>query len=354
MLKNKVFSEQRSFYERRTTRPILNLGSNELIHPEVMDLHTDILYDSASQHLNRYPIHIDAVTQCAMTLSRSQDEILFSPGSDAAIRAFAYVLKNMNISRIILPIPSYPAWAQVAAQNNIEVESFALAGKRDIDIDRLIKLIKNGSPSLVVVTAPNAPIGSDSLHIDDLIYIDKLCRSLNSLLVVDLCYAVFNNDIRQINIMTSQMITIFSASKSFGLASSRIAAITGPTYILQELALFGLENSVSQHALDCFAYALSNWGQYEKIWHDISVIRNNIRTELLYKGMEVPKSEANFLHIVLPTEKAEDIYYSLLKHGIRTKINTAIPWNTSIRFTIADHPMMELALSTIINTWRGH
>ncbi|WGD37592.1 aminotransferase class I/II-fold pyridoxal phosphate-dependent enzyme [Lysinibacter sp. HNR] len=335
-------------FERRGVRSGINLGSNELQHPQLSNLHT--LFNPRVTPLNFYPVHSQAATEIAAFIGRPEEQLIFSPGSDAAIRAIVGVAQSRGFKKLLYLSPAYPAWKQAATLYNLPFDTVVISGEREKDFEHLVSRI--GAQTIVAVTWPNAPVAHGSFSVDELFALDARCREQGSELVVDLCYAPFfapRHDLKQI---MSSLNTVFTSSKAFGLAAARAAIVTGAPENISHLAVAGIENGVSQHALDLMRQCFASYSQYEPIWNDITQERDKVRQELLSIGMEVPTSEANFLHVFLTQEKAERIAQHLLQLGIRTKVNTALNWHTSIRFSIALDQIMGQLISELTGAWK--
>jgi len=343
-------AEYRSFYGRRDSRPRLNLGSNELLNPRLQALQTLRMGESESP-LNLYPLHGAAIRDASSAFGRSADELLLAPGSDAAIRGWLAVARKRGLGRLVLPVPSYPAWEQASDLYDIEIEPIPLMGDNAADFAAIARAAEL-RPSLVALTLPNAPIAHGSLSAGQALALNDICVNAGSVLVVDLCYAPFHLSADDLVLLTSRLNTILTFSKAFGLASARIATMTGAPAIVDLLATAGVENAVSQLALDHLRLALSQMDSYRSIWSETIVARDYLRQILLGEAIVVPESEANFIHAVVDPGHGVRIVQSLEEVGIRVKTATATPWRSTVRFAVPYPRDVAEVASKILEAWR--
>lgn len=307
-------------HRRRSKDTRVNLSSNELRHPAVNELVKKMFSNFDYRDLIRYPIYDSAICCGAEFFGFNPTEVLLSPGSDAAIRMLLMIFRGSGYS-IILQEPNYEAWTTGPEIRKWPVTKVPSPdGTANGSIEALLRAIGNSSPCIVVISWPNSP-GGYAPDLASVTELSRKCQRHGHFLVVDACYAGFFCNLREIFQMAARhCLVLMSWSKLFGVAGGRLALLAGAYDILELFIKHGLEQHVGVPMLCVFSNTPLVYENFRVIWREISEQRTFIQSTLRARGLRIPDSGGNFLHVDCSTaEKAESITRRLSIAGFRVR-----------------------------------
>ncbi len=324
---------------RRPRNHRTNLSSNELIHPGIGALIAEAMSEFSAEAVRHYPNFADRVPRIAHRLGVPSGELVLTPGSDAVLRQACHLLARRRNGRftIFLQHPNYYCWEQMAAPTGPRLQPIPWSPEGEGG-SALISAARKARGALIAVSVPNGPVGG-SLEENQLDTLIKVASRNKHLIVLDACYQAFAGDWRKwIARRGDHVLVVQSFSKSHGLAGARVAAAFGSPSLIEELADTRIEHAVSMPAMILLEALLERTGVFEEIWSDIRRCRQATEARLREAGLDVPSSDANFVHVRLGTAaRAEEVVRVFDAQGVRIKSLGDYSGHVgSIRYTIGD------------------
>jgi histidinol-phosphate aminotransferase len=321
--------------------PRLNLSSNELIHPDAVELLSTISSRLSSDLWYRYPAATDTAARISAYLGCHPDELAMTPGSDSALRLVCQYFARSTGGRgtVLLQDPNYVAWEQEARLLGLRVHRVSLDdGGPDEQARRLVDIAAVTRGQLIAVSVPNAPAGGSlPAHIVD--ELAALARENDHLLVIDSAYQVFQGSVtEQVARRSERVVVVQTLSKSHGLAGARMAVLCTEPTLLAAIAPQSLEHCVSAPAMLAARIAVDHHDRFAAIWQEIAEVREHAMTALP-EGISVPwPSGGNFLTVrVGSSDDAATTVAALSVAGVRVRDLSALPGLAGcLRFTVAD------------------
>jgi histidinol-phosphate aminotransferase len=229
---------------------LLNLSSNELLHPELGPLLEGPLRLLEPASVAAYPAYAGAIRHLAEHHGIEASCLLVSAGSDDAIRliieAFAAPRGSM-----ILQVPNYEGWRRHAELRGVQVHEVRFGGDvaERYTMRQFRKFLTAGTPAIVAVSNPNGPTGF-TFAPETLAELSAICARQGHLFVIDECYVTFAAPLQRRPLgCANHEIRIQTLSKGYGLAGARIATVIASPGVADYLARFRPENAVSGPAI---------------------------------------------------------------------------------------------------------
>ncbi|OJW51060.1 MAG: hypothetical protein BGO67_12065 [Alphaproteobacteria bacterium 41-28] len=225
------------------------------------------------------------------------ENILFTAGSmeglDLILRTFAEPNKDI----ICVTSPSFSAYTHWALIHNLAVKKIPLLGDNlnQIDKEEIIQL----NPKITFLCDPNNPTGTKLT--DETI--QKLCSSLDGLVIVDEAYIEFSDQPSSIFYLNKykNLIILRTFSKAWALAGVRCGAIIADKSIINALRYVQLPFSFSSSSQEKVEERLLNPEETFASWQIIKKNRKEMLVELsnLRDVAKVFMSDTNFIMLVL-------------------------------------------------------
>ena len=234
----------------------------------------------------------------------TSENVLFTAGSMEGLDLILRTFCEPNKDIICVPTPSFSAYEHWALLHNLQVKKISLFGD---NLDQLaLEDIITINPKMIFICDPNNPTGT-KLKFET---IQKLCSSLEGLVVVDEAYIEFSNQASSIFYLNQykNLIILRTFSKAWGLAGVRCGAIIAEKSIIHALRYVQLPFALSSLSQTAVKEQLLNPEPVFDSWKKIIEERENLTHHLSsLKGItKIFKSETNFIMIVL-----EDFYRTL-------------------------------------------
>lgn len=345
----------RNFYRRALPRDedrLVNLKSNELLHPALPPLLADGLAALSGEAIGRYP-RLGSLLQLLARHHRVPAEsIVLSGGSDVVIRMLAYAIGSER-GPLILQSPNYEAWEAQRALLGLKVVrvEFGTPARGEFAFPALEAAAARENSGLVVISNPNGPTGW-SLSEAEVLRLADLAAEREHLLVVDECYGAFGGlDHLRLLGVRQHVVVLHSYSKVFGMAGARLAATVGPAWAVAALRAWQPEGTVSAAAVVLVQHMIAHLDVLEAVWSDIAATRTWFARSLeaLDQRWLCLPSGGNFVNVRMPTpDDARGLHERLLAEGIRTRaMNGVAGLDGCVRFTIADHDTMKRVLKVV-------
>ncbi|MFD1708573.1 pyridoxal phosphate-dependent aminotransferase [Siminovitchia sediminis] len=283
-------------YRKSDYRKVINLSSNELRNEKVTDLFKEFILKKSVSDIFAYPYPHDVEKKVAQHFGLPAESVLLSAGSDDAIKTIIQALAGKT-KKMIIQTPNYENYTVYGQLNNIQITPIEWYFDSDSFLQDLLTTIKASSQSLVVVTTPNGWTGR-SLRFEELEKIVHLSKIHGHLVCVDLAYMSFSKlDYIPLLQEYSNLVFVYSFSKSMGLAGFRIGAVFSNERIISYLKKWRTNNPINRFALEFLDYCINRIEIIEKMQHELIEARTKWEKNIvsLNMGVKPAKTETNFL-----------------------------------------------------------
>ena len=281
---------------------------------------------------NRYPDPRQKALKKALSELKNipQDQIFIGNGSDEVIDLIFRVFGNPGTNSVILCPPTYGMYEVSANINDIRVIAIPLRDDFQLDIDAILKRIRNdNSVKLIFVCSPNNPTGNTLRDIDTIL------DNFNGIVVIDEAYIDFCPESSHLgNIQRyPNLIIMQTFSKAWALAGARVGIAYAQPEIIALMNKTKPPYNVSKLNQEAALKALAKK----------KTTNNRITTILEQKKLlnkELPKisfvkkvypSDANFLLVEM--ENANAVYNRLVEKKVITR-NRSSQVKNCIRITV--------------------
>ena len=234
------------------------------------------------------------VNKLASWLKVSSENIYVTAGSDAAIKNIfeTYIDYGDNI---LIQDPCwrmYEVYSNIYGANQIKVP---YSKNLEIDVSKIIKIIKSGNIKLLALANPNQPTGT--IFIDSEIEeILRVSAEENVIVLMDEAYHLFSNQTAiQFVEKFDNLIVVRTFSKAFGLAGLRVGYCVANPSRINELKLLRPVTDANSLGLKCAVYVLNNINWIKSRIESFISGRNYIFKNLTLSGIHTFPSHGNFL-----------------------------------------------------------
>ncbi len=291
-----------------------------------------------------YP-HYGRLTEEIAKYTKTEAEwIKVTNGADEALYSLmqAYLSEKDEMITVKPSFSMPKIYAEIAGAKVVEIE---YKKRWKFPIEEFIKeLESNKKIKIVHLTSPNNPTGECITRVNA----EKIIKAAkNKLVIFDETYAGYCSESMISEVRKYDNIAIVkSLSKDFALAGLRIGyIITNPERIKI------LKRVISPYSVNIAAAvgaeaALKDIKHIEKIKTEIEKSKEILTNGLKKLKFEVYPSEANFI-LFNAGEKAEYVYHTLLKHGIKVRRFSDEGMKDLIRITAPDTKSAKKIISLI-------
>ena len=295
---------------------ILNANESPYNPPkEVIDLFKKELN---KVEFNRYP-DMDERELCssiAKHFNVNSDNVTIGVGSDELLDCVfrAVIDKGDKVVSFSPSFSMYKVFTELVGGEFIGVydENYK------IDVDNIIKAIKENNPKLVLICSPNNPTG-EYLEEND---VRRIVESTDALVLLDLAYIDFSKyDYTRLAMEYDNVISFRTFSKAMSLPSIRCGYAISNSDNIDMINVIKAPYSVTTISQILANIAINNYDLYKNQIELIKDERKRLFVELNNLGFKVFDSEANFI-FVLMDDKYNDIllqnkiYIRKFKSGI--------------------------------------
>lgn len=333
-------------------RQLINMGSNELVHDALPRMHRTLVDDQGP--LEAYPRPEAAVHSIAASLNVDPAGLVVLPGSHVGISFLVADIAQSRHRDLFFSKYEYAAWNTSARL--LRMRDCPLPSERLGLIDAAVSAGATNAPSVVALSWPNGPTGR-SHTLKEVLDLIHLCRTAGTEVVVDGCYAAFDQGINSLLAAAEAGATVLiSSSKMFGIAGLRSALMLTTPERAARVRGLGIEDAVSRPSLAASVQCWTDIERWESVWSDIVTARQSLLDALRQQSLTVPDSGGNFLHLQTPTaEASRRLSAGLAERGYRVKAEMAAPLMHSARFAVGNGQTFEsfcLALYDVIDLER--
>lgn len=361
-LKDNCGSHSPSVYDLTKKFPNINLKIDAcfLCNPYAFDLSYNYIKKIDLESSIRYypPQNHETAKYVAQYRDISADRLVVGNG---AMEIIENIIKNIQNKKILIPIPTFSAYYELASIRN-EVVFFQLK-KEDgfqIDVEKLQTYINTEKVDYIILVNPSNPSGFH-LSVDDIIQIHSNIRE-EQILLIDESFIDFATDCGSIEAYAENyenIIVVRSLSKDFGIAGMRLGYGFFPRNIKDEIIKAGFLWNSNGLAFN-FLKLLTDSDfirKYENLKEQYKIIRDNFYTELnRIPYLKVYPSQANFLLIETTFDCSFLFTKLLMHHGIYVRmLNDRIGLNGNfIRIACKTRSENKIITKAILNEVNGN
>lgn len=239
--------------------------------------------------------------------------ILMGNGSDELI----YYLITTFGGPVVYPKPTFVMYDIIARALGERAVGVALDDSFDLDLNAMLRAIKQHRPKLVFLSSPNNPTGN-CFGTDRIMRVME-AASKSGIVVVDEAYQPYSSEEGMIGLMEDyKNLAILRTLSKVGLAALRVGYLIADAEIIAEVNKVRLPynlNGLSQKAAHDALEDRKGMAMY------ISAViaeRGRLYSAMCkIKGISPYPTEANF--ILFKTERPNDLHAALLKRGVLIK-----------------------------------
>lgn len=244
-------------WTRGASRPTnaLWLDKNENLDPAMAALLRGFLADMPTSVLAAYPDAGPTYRKLAVHLGCDAANLLFTAGSDGAIRLVfeAFVSPGDAVIHTSPTFAMYPVYARMFGARAIPMEYELRDGGPVLPLDRLHDAIRRERPRLICLPNPDSPTGT-ALSLDELEAVIAAAAAAGSVILIDEAYHPFHDDtaLPWIGRFPNLVVTRTFA-KAWGMAGARVgfaAAHPEMATILHKMRPMYEVNGIGLHLVD--------------------------------------------------------------------------------------------------------
>ena len=278
-----------------------------------------------ARELSTYPDYGELKDALAKYAGVSQEQLLITPGSDAAIEHVARAYAGGG-GEAVLPVPTFYGYESTLERVGAKMVPIPYEEKDGRFIFPLAKTIEalNGSAKVLFLCHPNNPLGC-SLSNEDISALFAAVRGSNTILVSDEAYFEFSSGITFFSHLAElpNLIIIRTLSKAFGLSGARIGYAIATPEIIKKLEQLMLPWPVAHPSVTA-TLALLTCADKVKARREVVITAREhfIETLRTLSGIFAYPSETNFVLVRVPNaERARD---ALLSQNIRVALGESM------------------------------
>jgi histidinol-phosphate aminotransferase len=277
--------------------------------------------------LNRYPDPEAKTLKKALAkdLKVTDKNILFGNGSDELI----YYLITTLGGPVLFPVPTFVMYGVIAQALGEKAIAVPLDKDFDLDIERILAIIKKVKPRLVFLSSPNNPTGN-CFSTDRIM---KIIEASEGIVVVDEAYAFFSSSRGFLPFLRDYCnLIILRTMSKIGFAALRVGYMVADEELIQEVNKVRLPYNLNSLSQSLALEGIKNKKIVDAQIRIINSERDRLFDELsAMEGISPYPSEANFILFRAPD--AGKVYHGLLTYGVLVKnMDKMVP--NAIRVTV--------------------
>jgi len=315
--------------EGRSSKPYLLLDFNERTTPVGEEIKKALVSYISEDRLQAYPEYGDIVSKLARYAEVSEDEVLFTNGSDQGID-LVYRLTTKAGDEAIVPQPTFAMLTHAAELQDLKIKTPAYSREYGYPLDEVKSLVTE-STALIAVCNPNSPTGT-LLAPQEIKGLAQFAS--HAAILVDECYYEFSKSSAKEYL--AQCPNIFIArtfSKTWGLPSLRFGYMLSHRDNIAELLKVRGPYDVNKFAVVAASTALDSPRFMEEYVAEVlEKSKPKLLTYLDQKDVEYWPTEANFVLIYAPN--ATQVLSALEEENILVRPRSGPGIDGTLRITI--------------------
>ncbi|MDH4184664.1 MAG: histidinol-phosphate transaminase [Nitrospinota bacterium] len=307
----------RAYSIDHTPSPVI-LDANEAPFTPPRKLLERMLVVMAGTPMNRYPDMTAAALRSAIAQKdgAAMEEVLLGNGSDELI--FYLIMAMMEPGdRILVPTPTFVMYEVIARHMNMIPVTAPLREDWSLDMELLMKLIRENAPKIIFLATPNNPTG----HKYSLADIEMIADATPGAVVVDEAYIDFSEK-GSYGLLYKRRpnVIIMRTLSKMGLAALRLGYILADRAIVENVDKVRLPYNINSMTQAAAGEALLHWSEFVPLFAAVRQEREKLYSALQQTpGVKAWPSEANFILMRVENNRAEPLFQSLLEHGVRVR-----------------------------------
>ncbi|MEO5358547.1 MAG: histidinol-phosphate transaminase [Nitrospirae bacterium YQR-1] len=278
------------------------------------------------------------------------EQILHGNGSDELI----YYLIGATGGPVLYPTPTFVMYGIIAEALSQLTLPVALDDGFDLDLDAVVKTIREQNPRIIFISSPNNPTGN-AFSVEK---IHRIIKESTGVVVVDEAYQPFSEKLSFVPFINKyENLVVMKTLSKIGFAALRLGFVLGPEGIIREINKLRLPYNVNTLSQSLAIYLLSEKKQIlsENIQ---TIVSERIRlTQRLsgFDALRVYPSDSNFFLMKPLNMKGYDLYGKLLDEGVLVKsFHASIPaLEDTLRVTVGapeENALFLESMEKILNT----
>jgi len=269
--------------------------------------------------VNRYPDPQGTELKQRLRINMDIPEdagLLLGNGSDELIQMLALTLAGPD--RVVLSVePSFVMYRMIALFAGMPYQGVPLKSTDfSLDLPALMTAIEQHQPAIIYLAYPNNPTG----NLFDAAEIRQIIDAAPGLVIVDEAYAPFTNASFMGEVGRYPNLLVMRTLSKLGLAGLRLGLLAGPKPWLDEIDKTRLPYNINTLTQSSAEFALCHESVFDK---QTSLIRQE-RSQLFaaldnIDGLSPYSSDANFILVRMPTDRANEIHSAMKKSGVLVK-----------------------------------
>lgn len=295
----------------------IRLDKNEQVPLIDADILDNTLREITPDFLSTYPMTYKLYEKISEVLDITEDHLLITAGSDAAIRAVfdTFVEKDDEVLMINPTFAMYEVYCELYQAKCVKVD---YESELFFPLERFIDTISEKT-KLVVIANPNSPTGTIIAE-QDLIRIVEKAKSMNSIVIIDEAYYYYCPDTMIDHIdQYDNLVLTRTFSKAFGLASVRLGFAVAHPNTIQMLSKFKPMYEVNSFAVLLGCTLLNNMEIVTQNVQETNAGKEYLISEMSKLGFSTMTTHANFLLIQVGENNVNSLSQYLNDHGLIVK-----------------------------------
>lgn len=331
------------------------LDKNENMDPLQLDVIKSICDDIDPMILSTYPEAAEAYEKLGDWLNVGPESILFTPGSDGAIRMTfeAYIDDGDSVIHTSPTFAMYPVYSKMFGAIAHELNYTRNSLGPHLAVSEVKEELARLKPKLLCLPNPDSPTGT-VLAEHELIDILKVCEDTGTLLLIDEAYHPFYSwSAIDLTKSSKNIIVARTFAKAWGAAGLRVGYAVANPETISYLHKMRPMYEVSSFAVEFVAKAISHVAEMEASVKRIMEGKAYFVESLRSKGFPVIDTHANFVHVAFLDQSG----------SIRKALEGKVLYRHSFdqiclagysRFTVAPIPIMEKVINLIEKALKGN
>ncbi len=293
------------------------LDKNENTHPKLLNLYKKILKKINPLHISTYPELGSLYKKISSYEKISPQNIIFGHGSDGCIKNIfeGFTKKKEKVISLSPTFAMYDVYPKIFKLHQLKFDYKFSKNAPYLDLNNLIKKIKNEKPKILCLANPNSPTGT-IIEKKNILKLIKTCKKNNCYILIDEAYYGFSKETSKNFVKRFENIFIVrSLSKAWGLAGLRLGYIISNKKNIEILNTRRPMYEINTFGAEFLKVLLEN--KYLTELNSIISDMNNGKYKL-YNFFKKNKfdyflSHGNFIHFKLKNEKKNIIIKKLSK-----------------------------------------
>ena len=252
-----------------------------------------------ARELSMYPEYTALKHALASYAGVSDDQLLVTPGSDAAIEHIARAYAG-NGGKALLPVPTFYGYETILDRVGAETVPIAYEeqdGRFVFPLAKTIEMLKSSAAGVLFLCHPNNPLGCP-LSEEDIETLVEAVRGSTTIVVSDEAYFEFSSERSFLPYLAElpNLVIIRSLSKSFALSGARVGYAIAAPNIVERIARLMLPWPVAHPSVAAALALLAQADRVEERRKVVIAARNRFAEMLsAIPGVVAYPSETNFV-----------------------------------------------------------